>query len=239
MKVLYASGFAVVACAVAVGVFLGLREVPPLNAGAVTAALPVQSGLIAHEWGTFTSFSGSDGVHVGFRPNNEDLPSFVYHLRDNFSKVAFTPLGVVPGKGEVVATMPREFVESTKLGELLVTELKSAGLYEKEALAMVETWRQAWFGEDGYRVLYTVPRPLTDELLPLTVDPKPTEVVRVLVGRHDFVTPEQEAMVEKQVRRARAAQEELNAAERELGKVGRFGQEARTRAAFKIDSTDR
>src|SRR5262245_47059127 len=37
------------------------------------------SQLVVHEWGTFTSFSGSNGVPVGFEPNNNDLPSFVYH----------------------------------------------------------------------------------------------------------------------------------------------------------------
>src|SRR5713101_8402130 len=35
-------------------------------------------GLIVHEWGTFTSFSGSDGVRLEFRPLvDEDLPPFV------------------------------------------------------------------------------------------------------------------------------------------------------------------
>jgi len=34
--------------------------------------------LIVHEWGTFTSFSGSNGVHLDFRPlRDQDLPSFV------------------------------------------------------------------------------------------------------------------------------------------------------------------
>ncbi len=34
--------------------------------------------LIVHEWGTFTSFSGSDGVRLEYRPLlDEDLPSFV------------------------------------------------------------------------------------------------------------------------------------------------------------------
>ena len=34
--------------------------------------------LIVHEWGTFTSFSGSDGVKLEFRPLVEnDLPRFV------------------------------------------------------------------------------------------------------------------------------------------------------------------
>lgn len=36
------------------------------------------SPFIVHEWGTFTSFSGSDGVRLEFRPlADEDLPSFV------------------------------------------------------------------------------------------------------------------------------------------------------------------
>ena len=38
-----------------------------------------KEGFVAHEWGTFTSFSGSDGVPVSFMPNNEDLPGFVYY----------------------------------------------------------------------------------------------------------------------------------------------------------------
>src|SRR5947199_138429 len=34
--------------------------------------------LIVHEWGTFTSFSGANGVPVPFYANDEDLPDFVY-----------------------------------------------------------------------------------------------------------------------------------------------------------------
>src|SRR5262249_14332207 len=36
--------------------------------------------LVAHEWGTFTSFSGADGVPVGFHPDNSGLPDFVYRV---------------------------------------------------------------------------------------------------------------------------------------------------------------
>src|SRR5262245_38404478 len=31
-----------------------------------------------HEWGTFTSFAGSDGQVLSFTPSAEDLPAFVY-----------------------------------------------------------------------------------------------------------------------------------------------------------------
>ena len=48
--------------------------------------------LVVHEWGTFTSFSGSNGVQLDFRPLvNEDLPNFVFDRQmqagvPNFSK---------------------------------------------------------------------------------------------------------------------------------------------------------
>ena len=85
--------FAAVACSLAAaGYFL-----TPSNAAdpakpapvAVAAPVPPQPAperLVAHEWGTFTSFSGSDGVPVGFTPNNEDLPNFVYHQINQLSK---------------------------------------------------------------------------------------------------------------------------------------------------------
>jgi hypothetical protein len=63
--------------------------------------------------------------------------------------------------------------------------LVEQGLYKREARAMVETWRETWF-EEGLRVLYLVPRDFTDQVLPLSVSPRPIELVRVLVGRIDF-----------------------------------------------------
>jgi hypothetical protein len=70
--------------------------------------------------------------------------------------------------------------------------LISEGLYEKEAASMVETWKQSWFAEEGTRVLYVVPPPTTDELLPLTIQPTPDETLRVLVGRMEIMPPEAE-----------------------------------------------
>lgn len=63
--------------------------------------------------------------------------------------------------------------------------LVAQGLYKREATAMIETWQSLWF-EDGLRVLYMVPRELTDQTLPLTLKPAPDELVRVLVGRLDL-----------------------------------------------------
>jgi hypothetical protein len=137
-------------------------------------------------------------------------------------KVGLRAIDDLDPRAEAVAALPEPAAGSDKLAEVMARNLASAGLYEKEARAMVRTWEAAWFGEDGDRVLYLVPRKRTDELLPLSVSPTPDEVVRVLVGRHDFLTPEREAAVDRQVAKARAARAELQAAERELREVGRF-----------------
>src|SRR5437868_4888016 len=76
--------------------------------------------------------------------------------------------------------------------------LISFGLYEKEAEAMIKTWRNSWF-EEGLRVFYVLPRKTTDEVLPLAINPNPTQLVRVLVGRTELITPEMEKAVRKQV----------------------------------------
>ena len=46
---------------------------------------PAESGLTAHEWGTFTSIAGARGEAIVWMPQAErdDLPSFVEHLQNN------------------------------------------------------------------------------------------------------------------------------------------------------------
>jgi hypothetical protein len=149
-------------------------------------------------------------------------------------KVGFLALSEMGPGAELAATIPAANNQRTELAEYLVKELTQAGLYEKEARAMVKTWDEAWFGEEGTRLLYLVPRAKTDELLPLKVEPNPTEVVRVLVGRHDFITPEQEATADREVKRMQAAQAELEAAQQQLSRLGRFSPEAQGLAAQRI-----
>jgi len=86
------------------------------------------------------------------------------------------------------ATLPRPTIVRT--AESLFQELEKIltghGLYKKEAQAMINTWQDLWFRE-GFRVLYVFPRPLVNSLLPLTIDPRPSDVVRVMIGRLDVV----------------------------------------------------
>lgn len=77
--------------------------------------------------------------------------------------------------------------------------LAGEGLYPREAAAMVETWRDSWF-EDGARLFYVFPRSAVDAILPLQIEPTPTSVKRVFVGRMEIVTPEIESEVAEAMR---------------------------------------
>jgi len=89
-----------------------------------------------------------------------------------------------PELDQPVEPLLREF-EKTLVGQ---------GLYEKEAAAMVKTWRDSWF-EEGLRVFYILPRRATDAILPITIKPQPTELARVFVGRAEIITPEMESEI--------------------------------------------
>lgn len=112
--------------------------------------------------------------------------------------------------------------------ESLLYELKvmlvASGLYEKEATAMIKTWRSSWF-EEGMRVFYILPRQSTDAVLPITIDPRPAELVRVLVGRTELITPEMEKAVQKQVSLLGDSSPEVRqAAMQSVRRYGRFSE---------------
>ena len=75
-------------------------------------------------------------------------------------------------------------------------------------------------------MLYILPTDLTDELLPLRVEPKPAALVRVLVGRHDVLTPEREKEIDALVTEVNRPTLEQDAKQRaawqELLKLGRY-----------------
>jgi hypothetical protein len=119
---------------------------------------------------------------------------FVLGLQDGNGK--FIPIEHLgPGEIRTLQVNLTDNVCPTKkladqLCQSMADALVSEGLYQREAQAMVNTWRDSWFEENGLRVLYTLPREWTDRTLPLTFDPKPRELVRVMVGRAEVFTPE-------------------------------------------------
>ena len=64
---------------------------------------------------------------------------------------------------------------------------------------MVNTWQDHWFAEEGTRVLYLLPRAWTDRTLQLQVSPQPDQIVRVMVGRAELITPSVERELRDQV----------------------------------------
>lgn len=65
--------------------------------------------------------------------------------------------------------------------------LCDAGLFKKEARAMLETWRHSYFEKTGLRVFYILPRKDVDEILPMTLKPVPKKLERVIVGRAEIM----------------------------------------------------
>jgi hypothetical protein len=152
-------------------------------------------------------------------------------------KVSFKVCGhLSPGTEEHLA-MPAETSTSDKLGEAMEAMLIQQGLYDKEAKAMVKTWREDWFGDEGTRVLYLVSEPVTNELLPLKIDPKPDQLLRVLVGRHDVLTPEKELEVEALVKQVNgASNSDAKAADVVLNKMGRYRWAAQKAAEGRLNA---
>lgn len=79
------------------------------------------------------------------------------------------------------------------LGARVTAALDATGLYHDEAVAMVNTWKHQWFGTPGTRLLYLIPQSWTDTSIPLTIAPKPSKTLRVMLIRVEVITPELEA----------------------------------------------
>ncbi len=125
---------------------------------------------------------------------------------------------------EDTVEMPNKPATEKELGDAMVRLLVEQGLFEKEARAMVKTWSKDWFGDEGTRVLYLVPEQVTEDFLPMKIEPKPDRLVRVLVGRHDVLTPERERAIDGLVKRLKSnSNAEAKSADVELSKLlGRY-----------------
>lgn len=153
----------------------------------------------------FTGLMGIDQVIV-FENQGGNIGFRIVHLSSDTATVER------PALGDSRASL------LTALQQTLVAH----GLYEKEARAMIETWRDSWL-EEGLRVFYVLPRPVTDTMLPITIDPRPNQLVRVLVGRTEIITTEREAAARAGMRGLDDPSAEVRTAARAaLRKQGRF-----------------
>lgn len=173
-------------------------------------SLPV--GLIAKGNDTFEiKNAGSSPIASAFLIERD----FADHALLRFSK--FENLA---GR-QTLALSPKRATESD-LSEAIVASLMAGGLYEKEARAMVATWKASWLDEPGDRLLYLLPRPQTDDMLPLRLAPVPDGLQRVFVGRLDLLTPENEARLKSLMSAATETGVLADADVRLLQGLGRF-----------------
>jgi hypothetical protein len=165
---------------------------------------------------------------------DEPIPGLVL-VEAKAGAVRCRQLSPLAAGASVEANLPTAWSAPDSLRAALVAMLVKAGLFEREARAMVKTWESAWFGDEGARVLYVLPAGWTERSLPLRVTPQPEALVRVLVGRHDILTPERERAIDSIVRQlGGSSAAERDAAARALAKLGRFGPPARKQSEERL-----
>jgi hypothetical protein len=144
--------------------------------------------------------------------------------------IQFAELTDLPAKATREVAAASVFVSPVPL-EVGVPQVKSAvakalvtaGLYPREAQAMVNTWENSYFRTAGMRMLYVLPRETVDGVIPLQIRPAPNDLVRVMVGRVEVLTPAAERRIEEAVTGLGAKDPTLRkAAQAELAGLGRL-----------------
>jgi hypothetical protein len=120
---------------------------------------------------------------LGIRPKSAPV-AFAMLFENRGGKVGYR---IVPDvqAGQAIE-MPDLSSDAPTAQRELAQALTAAGLYPKEAAAMVATWRDSWF-EEGMRLFYLTPRSVVDSVLPLHIAPPPEAVARVFVGRIELL----------------------------------------------------
>ena len=210
-------------------------QIAPVGAAAETEKFLFYRGVGTFQAPLTVTSEGPDAatLHLA-NAGAEPLDSlFVYEVSGPVARLGIIPALASGGKRtfafpEKSAPAPLAQVRA-ELAAQMQKALTAAGLYEREAAAMVKTWDDAWFAEQGLRVLYVLPRAWADRVLPLTLDPAPREVARVMVGRAEILAPEKEKALTQEVERYRTGDEATRAAAvenaRALG-LGRFAEPA-------------
>ena len=141
---------------------------------------------------------------------------YVVQIRNGSAKYRYFE-SMAPREARQVKLEPGQDLVSisdfqNQISQAMRIALEQEGLYGPEAAAMVNTWRDSWFGEDGVRVLYMLPRNWADRTLPLSIEPAPDETSRVMVGRSEVIFPSQEWKLLKEIVRYSEAAPESRAA---------------------------
>jgi len=147
---------------------------------------------------------------------------FLVQVREG--EMAITPIDGIAAQSSTTAEIgkPQPLAAGRrKLAGMMRQALVRSGLFEDEAAAMVKTWDDSWFAENGVRVLYILPSAWADRILPLALTPAPRQIARVFVGRAEVITPSTEQFLATEVGRYPTDPAAAVANVRALG-IGRF-----------------
>lgn len=112
-------------------------------------------------------------------------------------RASFVELGDLTVGGSVTSAAPEATLDHAtfvaQLKAALAARLVKDGLFGDEAQAMVDTWERGYFLTPGTRLLYLLPEPMIDSVIPLTLDPAPDTVHRTMVIRLELLSPSYEA----------------------------------------------
>lgn len=121
----------------------------------------------------------------------------------------------------------------------LIDSLEAAGLFPKEAQGLVKIWGDDMFTTPGERLLYLMPSNEVERVLPLNIQPAPSQTVRTLISWVELSTPEAEKRIIDLVNKLGSNDEkERNAAEAELRSLDRFAESILQRVVGTTEDQD-
>jgi hypothetical protein len=130
-----------------------------------------------------------------------DIPFvFIIEKKKDFSEPTIWWTGnLAVGKTQYVTPLAPGLSSLSFDGGLAIFQqaLADAGLYKKEAAAMLKTWDKSYFRTDGIKVFWIVPESVTNEVLPISLTPNPMSLKRVLVGRSEVMSPQFEEQLKQ------------------------------------------
>lgn len=143
---------------------------------------------------TVTNDGGEDigWLMVYDHEGNESVPDTVYFQGPVKAHQTISLRLGRPGQFSGISTASRDS---------LTNHLVLAGLNLDEARALLNTWYNSYFFENGLKAFWILPRAMVDRILPLEITPTPDSTNRVIVGRSEILRP----AFERELRRAKAA----------------------------------
>lgn len=144
------------------------------------------------------------GLHLTVRNTHAQPLRSLFAVWVEHDTIRTAALGDLAGGATQDYAATAAFTDAVSLAEgvasaknAVAESLVKAGLFPKEAQAMVNTWERSYFRTEGIRLLYVLPATLVDQVIPIQIKPQPDELVRVMVGRVEVLTPERERRIAK------------------------------------------